>query len=259
MNKCDIVMQDLEKEILLIKNKNDCEFSIAAFKGHKDRYLDLIRLLSLKLKDDKAKILDIGASPYHVMYCLKKLGFDICGIDINPNILKEFQRKYGLKVAQHNMEKGKSPFKDQEFDLVVFTEIFEHLGVNPLNVLKEIKRILKPKGMLILSTPNLYTLHKIIMFLFGMSFNNALGEFNKVENTGYMGHIREYSNREIKMILESCGYEIKETYFKKYSNFFLAPSIIRKTPLFFLGLLFEFITDTISFLRPTQVVIAEKH
>lgn len=258
MNKYDLVIQNLEKDILLIKNKNDFELSVDAFRGHRDRYLDLLKLLSGQLKNARARILDIGASPYHVMYCLKQLGFDIYGVDLDTNILKGFQRKNGLKVIKHNIENGRYPFPDNEFDLVILTEIFEHLAVDPLRALKEVRRILKPNGLLILSTPNLYTLHKIIMFLFGRSFNNVLEELEKIEKTGYLGHIREYSSREIKMILNSCGFEIRKTYFKKYTNFFLVPFIIRKTPLFFLGLLFEFITDTISFLRPTQIVIAEK-
>lgn len=256
MNKYNIVINALEKEISSIKNKNDYQLSVDAFKGHKERYLDEVTLISKHL--NKGKILDIGASPYHIMYCLKKLGFNIWGVDINPDILKEFQKKHSLKVIKHNMEKKRSPFGDEEFDLVVFTEIFEHLGVDPIGTLKEIKRILKPKGVLFISTPNLYTLHKIIMFLSGRSFNNALGELNKVESTGYMGHIREYSSREMKMILKCCGYKIKETSFKKYNKFFLAPLIVRKTPLFFLGFIFEWITDAVSFLRPTQIVIAVK-
>lgn len=259
MNKYDIVMQTLEKDIHLIKNKNDYELSVDAFNGHRSRYIDEIELISRKISKGKvSKVLDVGASPYHLMYCLKKLGFDICGVDIDINILKEFQRKHGLKVIEHNMENGKSPFKNEEFDLVIFTEIFEHLGINPLGALKEIRRISKSGGLLILSTPNLYTLHKIIMFIFGRSFNDALGELKKVESTGYMGHIREYSNREIKKILESCGYEIKEVYFKKYTNFFLAPPIVKKKPLIFLGMILEFITHSMSFLRSTQIVIGEK-
>lgn len=257
MNKNNIVLQALEGDISLIRNKNDHSLSIDAFNGHKKRYADEIELISEYLK--KGKVLDIGASPYHLMYCLKRLGFDICGVDINTSILKEFQNKHKLNVIKHNIEKGRVPFKNEEFDLIIFTEIFEHLGINPLHVLKEIRRILRPNGILILSTPNFYTLHKIIMLLFGRSFNNALGELKKVESTGYMGHIREYSNREIEMILENCGFRIKKTHFKKYNNFFLVPSIIRRTPLFLLGLIFEFITYSISFLRPTQVVIAEKN
>lgn len=256
MNKYDSVIKSLEKNISLIKNKNDYELSADSLLGHRKRYRDEIEIISKLLK--KGKILDIGASPYHLTYCLGKLGFDICGIDINPNILKEFQLDYGLKIKKHNIEKGKSSFKDEEFDLVVFTEIFEHLGVDPLGVLNEIRRILKPKGLLLLSTPNLYTLHKIIMFMFGRSFNNALGELEKVERTGYMGHIREYSNMEIRLILEHCGFRARKTYFRKYNNFFLDPPMVQKTPLILFGIILEFVTDLIDFLRPTQIVIAEK-
>src|SRR3972149_9517598 len=100
MNKYDIVIQTLEKDISLIKNKNDHELSVDALKGHRSRYVDQIKLIC-QLK--KGKVLDIGASPYHLTYCLNKLSFDIRGVDINPNILKDFQRKHGLKVIKHNM------------------------------------------------------------------------------------------------------------------------------------------------------------
>lgn len=256
MNKYSILIQTLEENISKIKNKKDYQLSIEAFKGHKNRYLDEIKIILEQLK--RGKILDVGASPYHLMFCLKKLGLDIYGIDLDPRILRSFQNEYKLKVIKHNIENGKCPFKNEEFDLVIFTEIFEHLGVNPIGALKEIRRMLKSKGILILSTPNIYALHKILMYLFGKSFNNALLELTKVESVGYIGHIREYSNKEIKMILEYCGYKIKKSYFKKYNNFFLAPLIIRRNPIIFLGKIFEWITDVIHFLRPTQIIIAEK-
>lgn len=256
MNKYYIALKALESDISLIKNKKDYELSADALKGHSKRYKDEIELISNQLKI--GKILDIGASPYHLTYCLKKLGFDVWGIDINTNILKEFQRKHKLKIKKCNIEKEKTPFKDEMFDLVIFTEILEHLGNDPLGVLKEIHRVLKPRGLIFLSTPNIYSLHKIIMFIFGRSFNNALGELRKVESTGYMGHIREYSNREVKMILEDCGYKIRTAYLKKYNNYFLEPPIVQKTPLILLGLVLELVTNFIVFLRPTQIVIAEK-
>src|SRR3989344_6693628 len=159
MNRYDIVLNALKKDISSIKNRKDYELSVDALSGHSKRYKDEIELISNQLK--KGKVLDLGASPYHLMYCLKKLGFDIWGVDINPNILKEFQKRSSLKVKKSNVQLNKLTFKDSEFDLIIFTEIFEHLGVDPLGALREIRRILKPGGILILSTPNLYTLHKI--------------------------------------------------------------------------------------------------
>ena len=256
MNRYINILEALRKDISAKKNKKDHDLSMEAFTGHYKRYQDVIGLISHQLK--KGKILDIGASPYHMTYCLKKLGFDVWGIDLNPNILKEFQIKHRLKIKRCNIEKEKTSFKDEVFDLVVFTEILEHLGNDPLGVLKEIRRILKPKGLIFLSTPNIYTLHKIIMFIVGRSFNDALGELKKVESTGYMGHIREYSNREIKMMLEYCGYKVKDIYFRKYNDYFLGPKVVRKTPLILLGAFLEMVTSFISFLRPTQIMIAEK-
>lgn len=256
MDKYNKIIDLLEKNISRIKNKKDHELSIDALEGHRKRYEDELKIICNNLKN--GKILDVGASPYHITFCLKALGYDIQGLDINPQTLGEFQKMNGLIIKKCNIEKEKLPFEKELFDLVIFTEIFEHLGVDPLGVLKEIRRILKLKGLLILSTPNLYTLHKIIMFNLGKSFNNALDEFKKIESTGYMGHIREYSNREIKMILEDCGYKVRKTYFKKYNNYFLEPLIVKKTPLILLGLILELVTNFMVFLRPTQIVIAEK-
>src|SRR3990172_6459871 len=109
MGKYNNIIWALEKDISLIKNKNDYQLSVDAFIGHRKRYLDEIELISKEFR--RGKVLDIGASPYHIMYCLKKLGFDIDGVYIDPNILKEFQNKHGLRVVKHNIEKGRTPFK----------------------------------------------------------------------------------------------------------------------------------------------------
>lgn len=255
MNKYDKAIILLEKEISLIKNKDDYLLSKDAYLGHKLRYREELELISRNLKS--GKILDIGASPYHISFCLKKLGYDVWSIDVNPKILKGFQERNKLKVRKSNIEIEKLPFRDEEFDMVVFTEIFEHLAVNPIAALREINRVLKPGGIILLSTPNLYSLHKIIMFMFGKSFNDALTEFKKIESTGYMGHIREYSNSEIKNILKYCNFKIESTYFKKYNSYFLIP-VVKKTPLVVLGLALELVTNIIRFLRPTQIVIGKK-
>jgi SAM-dependent methyltransferase len=86
-------------------------------------------------------------------------------------------------------------------------EILEHLHINPLFALREINRVLKPKGTLILSTPNINLLHKI-MFLFGKSYQeNPLEAFKTQEKFGFMGHIRLYFEHEIKQLLEATAFK----------------------------------------------------
>ncbi len=54
----------------------------------------------------------------------------------------------------NNIENDRFPFSDNVFDLVIFAEIIEHLLNDPCRVMREIKRVLKPNGTLILTTPN---------------------------------------------------------------------------------------------------------
>ncbi len=245
----------LENAVNSIKDKKDREFSLDAFSGHKRRYLNDLNIIRNFYKG--GKILDIGSSPYHMLFLLKKLKWDVYGIDINPQILRKFQAQHGLKVKSCDIEKEKIPFKDGQFSFIIFNEVFEHLRIDPLAAILEVKRVLKKGGILLLTTPNLYALHKIIMFNTGFSFNNAFFEFNKVKTTGYMGHIREYSNKEIKEILINSGFRVKYTNFENYNNFSNV-HFLKRFPLNILVLLFDFILKIIPPFRQYQIVVAIK-
>lgn len=89
------------------------------------------------------KILDIGSggSGYD-RYFPNRLT-----VDIDPN------RKPEIIADVHEM-----PFKDGEFGVVLCTEVLEHV-LNPTRALKEISRVLKKEGLLILTTRFVYPIH----------------------------------------------------------------------------------------------------
>jgi len=83
------------------------------------------------------------------------------------------------------------PFSDNTFDVVVFSEVIEHIPKNSEDhALEEIKRVLKPKGILILSTPNKHPLSILLDPAYFIS-----------------GH-RHYSMDELKLLLEKSKFEI---------------------------------------------------
>ena len=103
----------------------------------------------------------------------KNKNLDLEGIDLDENIISIAQEKYPhLKFSVQDALKLK--FEDNYFDFIVGFEIIEH--VNPDTLLKEIYRVLKPGGKLILSTPQ-----------------NSLGHIPIVYE-----HEHEYSLAEIK-------------------------------------------------------------
>lgn len=102
------------------------------------------------------KILDLGCgSGRHIVYFAKK-GFDVYGIDIAKeglNITKSSLKKENLKA---NLKIGniynKLPYPDRFFDAIVCVQVLHHAKVGKIRKsIKEIERILGPKGLLFLT------------------------------------------------------------------------------------------------------------
>jgi 2-polyprenyl-3-methyl-5-hydroxy-6-metoxy-1,4-benzoquinol methylase len=91
-------------------------------------------------------ILDVGCGDGSFSEWMPE--FNWVGVDIN-----EEKSKYNGKRLTHNIEVFPYPFEDQSFDGVVCSEVLEHLW-NPEGVHQEVYRLLKPKGVYIISTPN---------------------------------------------------------------------------------------------------------
>lgn len=164
------------------------------------------------------KILEIGSAPCHLTYLLKRKKYPVVGLDINPERFKDFIKKKDLHVVKCNIETEPLPFDDNEFGLILFNETFEHLRFNPIATLQEINRVLKPKGKLILSTPNLYSIRNVVNFLLGKGFDDPYKEFMKLYNIGHMGHVRVYSAKQVNTFLENTGFDCKKVLFKSYNK-----------------------------------------
>lgn len=111
-------------------------------------------------------VLDVGCGDGTVGNFLQEnLGAKVLGIDISKEAVEK-AKKSGLDARVCSSEE-KFPFKDQSFDVVFWGDNAEHL-FNPGICLKEIKRVLKEKGRLILSCPNMgYWRYRIHYFLKG--------------------------------------------------------------------------------------------
>ncbi len=93
------------------------------------------------------------------------------------------------------------PFAEETFDTVCLCDIVEHLAPQDIpDLLKETARVLKRKGKLILTTPNLCRLENRIRMLLGISPNPTVPV--KAYGKTY-DHIREYSLQEIKAFLQN--------------------------------------------------------
>jgi ubiquinone/menaquinone biosynthesis C-methylase UbiE len=108
------------------------------------------------------RVLDIGCGWGYNLFLLGSNGFDPVGIDIVSNDFLAARRiadanETIVRLAQ--ADAGRLPFRDGAFDAVTSVETFEHIFERDrVEAVREIFRILRPGGLLSMSTPNFTSL-----------------------------------------------------------------------------------------------------
>jgi len=91
-------------------------------------------------------------------------GNEVVGLDVDAAALAKAAER-GIEPVQANVEES-LPFEDGSFDAVVAGELLEHLQF-PDALVAEIRRVLRPGGVLVGSVPNAYRLKSRLLFLAG--------------------------------------------------------------------------------------------
>lgn len=193
-----------DKKKLLFNEKKYVNWTLGV--GEKER---IKRIVSLVGKGKK--ILDLGCGLGQIGKLLIDNGNQVYGIDISPKILKKANNK-GLITKCVDIETEPLPFRNK-FDIVIAAEIIEHVFDTDTLLIK-IRKILKDKGELIITTPNLASLGRRLLLLLG---ENPLIETRLVED--YPKHYR-YFPKKINInpkIKELSAGHIR--YFVKHSLF----------------------------------------
>lgn len=117
---------------------------------------------------------------------------------------------FACDIDLFDAEKDPFPYANESFDTVLCCELLEHLTADPMHMMSEINRILKPGGSLILTTPNIASLRAIHAILHGYhpSFFPAYILPRKPGEEAEARHNREYSPKEIYHLYWESGLEV---------------------------------------------------
>lgn len=121
---------------------------------------DARRLKHMGLKDaPPGKLLEIGVGGGRFLARMKKIGWDVSGIDYDPNVAGRIQKRYGIDV--HVGDITQLDFPSNGFDAITMGQTIEHLS-DPVAVLDKCFQLLKPGGRLVVTTPNVESLGKVL-------------------------------------------------------------------------------------------------
>ncbi|MBW2966379.1 class I SAM-dependent methyltransferase [Candidatus Woesearchaeota archaeon] len=141
------------------------------------------------------KVLDVGCGNGYITKKMVDQGNEVIGMDISANAIKEARRiNPDIKFICCSAEQ-RYPFKNEKFDIVFAGEVIEHIYDTSF-MFSEINRVLKNKGLLILTVPY----HGILKNLYIALLNFE----NHYDPEG--AHIRFYTVKSLKKTLSKYGF-----------------------------------------------------
>ncbi|HYA18862.1 MAG TPA: methyltransferase domain-containing protein [Bryobacteraceae bacterium] len=183
---------------------------------HTSRFVQTLEMVPAG--DESKAILEMGAYMQITPSLRFKLGYGHVrgcyygqlGRTDHKTVVSESGEVFECHVDHFDAEKDIYPYPDQSFDTVLCCELLEHLMGDPMHMMAEINRILKPGGHLVLTTPNICSMRAISAILQGYhpSFFPAYIRPRREDEEAEARHNREYAPMEIQFLLNDSGFEV---------------------------------------------------
>jgi 2-polyprenyl-3-methyl-5-hydroxy-6-metoxy-1,4-benzoquinol methylase len=167
-----------------------------------ERYFRTFGYIESLVDRESPRILDIGSGQFAIL-CATLLGAKCDVADIDTRYT-DVLRKNGLGFVQIDLTKGGPAVKDP-YDLVVMAEVIEHVPRPPHLVFADLMRCLRPGGVLLVTTPNLYRFRNVVRMIRGQKIFDY---FLLPEKDQGLGHFVEYSQEQLEWQMKRAGYEI---------------------------------------------------
>ncbi len=206
MSPKDIIQQSIDELSPLFSSN---EWFLSYTLQHQKRFeKELIQIEKVIPKNKSVG--EFGAAPFVVTLAMKKLGYQIEAWDIAPERIPDIPN---IEIKKSDLDHWDIDESDR-YDYIIFQELFEHLRGNLIVTMKGILKLLKPEGKVLLSTPNLFSIMGLYKFLFkGIAYSassDLYHEWSKIEDQGHMGHVREYTTKELRIFFRKVGFEIEK-------------------------------------------------
>jgi SAM-dependent methyltransferase len=144
------------------------------------------------------RLLDVGCSSGLFLDEARAEGFDVWGAELSADTAAFARSHFGLEV--HPGDWRTAGHADRSFDVITLFDVIEHLP-DPLAELRAIRRLLKPGGLLLQSTPNIDGLFPRLSY-------KLSGRLDYWPHPEPPYHLYQFSERTLAEMTERAGFEV---------------------------------------------------
>jgi 2-polyprenyl-3-methyl-5-hydroxy-6-metoxy-1,4-benzoquinol methylase len=161
-------------------------------------FADILHGLAARLPRERRRLLDVGAHAGRFMRLARNDGWDVEGLELNPQTAAFARRTAGGQVYQlnvHAFDPG-----ERLFDAVTLTDVLEHIP-EPVPVLSRLRSLLAPDGWVAVKVPNAPAQR------FKEHARARLRRGYRETLADNLVHVNHFSPRSLRMALERAGFD----------------------------------------------------
>ncbi len=159
---------------------------------------NLVRLQRFR---QAGSVLDVGCSTGLFLNTARSAGWDVFGVEYSADSAQQARQKFGLNVVDGALDASR--LQGRTFDVVTLWDVLEHVP-EPLVTLAEVRKLLKPDGLLFIKTPN-------VDGWFPRLSLRLARRLNFWRHPEPPGHLFQFSETTLKRIVQQAGFEPVDT------------------------------------------------
>lgn len=151
-----------------------------------------------RLRPGRGRLLDVGCGIPHFLELAGKRGWQAAGTEVSEFACRYAREKTGIEIFHGPLEKA--GYDPESFDAATVWHVLEHVP-DPAGTLREVFRVLRPGGLLVVAAPNVNNIFMRAAYRIGRGRPFRLFSINDREL-----HLFHFSDRTLRRVAEAVGF-----------------------------------------------------